>query len=49
MNEAGNGAEEVRMWLAAHGAAGASTLDVIYYKGLVDWYAGIGVAEWRLA
>lgn len=48
VNEAGNGAEEVRMWLAAHGAAGPSTLDVIYYKGLTDWYAGIGVAQWRL-
>ncbi len=48
VNEAGNGAEEVRMWLTAHGIAGPGGLDVIYYKGLPDWYAGIGVAQWRL-
>jgi aromatic ring-opening dioxygenase catalytic subunit (LigB family) len=49
VNEAGNGAEEVRMWLVAHGAArsvGRRGFDVLYYKGLADWYAGIGLAEW---
>jgi aromatic ring-opening dioxygenase catalytic subunit (LigB family) len=51
VNEGGNGAEEVRMWLVAHGIAAPERrgLEVIYYKGFVDWYAGIGVAEWREA
>lgn len=49
VNEAGNGAEEIRMWLVAYGVAGGSNLDVLYYKGFEDWYAGIGLAEWRLS
>jgi aromatic ring-opening dioxygenase catalytic subunit (LigB family) len=51
VNEAGNGAEEVRMWLVAHGIAAArpGALEVLHYKGLEGWYAGIGIAEWRLA
>ncbi|MEO8313202.1 MAG: hypothetical protein ABI645_00265 [Pseudomonadota bacterium] len=48
LEAAGNGAEEVRMWLVAHGVAGAgSALDVMYYKALPAWYAGIGIAEWQ--
>ncbi len=49
VNEAGNGAEEIRMWLVAHGAAGGRGYRTIYYKGLEDWYAGIGLAEWSSA
>ncbi len=50
VDEAGNGAEEIRMWLVAHAIAGpGSRLDVIHYKALQDWYAGIGVAEWHVA
>lgn len=49
VDEAGNGAEEVRMWLVAHGAANGLRPEVLYYKGFEDWYAGIGVAEWRAA
>jgi aromatic ring-opening dioxygenase catalytic subunit (LigB family) len=51
VNEAGNGAEEVRMWLVAHGIAqpDRAGLDVLYYKGLDGWYAGVGLAEWRRA
>jgi aromatic ring-opening dioxygenase catalytic subunit (LigB family) len=51
VNEAGNGAEEVRMWLVAHGVASAErrTLDIVYYEALPEWYCGIGVAEWRRA
>ena len=49
LESAGNGAEEVRMWLIARGVAGAtSSLDLMYYKALPDWYAGIGVAEWNV-
>jgi aromatic ring-opening dioxygenase catalytic subunit (LigB family) len=51
VNDAGNGAEEIRMWLVAHGVAAADRrgLDLIYYEGLPEWYAGIGVAEWKAA
>jgi aromatic ring-opening dioxygenase catalytic subunit (LigB family) len=49
VDEAGNGAEEVRMWLVAHAMAQPERTDfeVLYYGGLAGWYAGIGVAEWR--
>lgn len=50
LESAGNGAEEIRMWLVARGVAGASSaLEVLYYKAMPEWYAGIGVAEWRPA
>jgi aromatic ring-opening dioxygenase catalytic subunit (LigB family) len=49
VHEAGNGAEEVRTWLVARGAAGAAPLDVIFHKGIADWYTGICIAEWDLA
>lgn len=51
VNDAGNGAEEVRMWLVAQGVAHAwrGGLDVLYYEPLEAWYCGIGVAEWKRA
>jgi aromatic ring-opening dioxygenase catalytic subunit (LigB family) len=48
VHEAGNGAEEVRMWLVARGAAAGAPLDVLFHKGLADWYTGICIAEWNL-
>jgi aromatic ring-opening dioxygenase catalytic subunit (LigB family) len=49
VHEAGNGAEEIRMWLVAHGVAdGAGAgLEVIHYEPLESWYCGIGLAEWK--
>lgn len=48
VDEAGNGAEEIRMWLVAHAiACPGSNFDVIHYQALQAWYAGIGVVEWR--
>jgi aromatic ring-opening dioxygenase catalytic subunit (LigB family) len=43
---AGNGAEEVRMWLVAMGAAGANPFVPRLYEPVVDWYTGIGLGHW---
>jgi aromatic ring-opening dioxygenase catalytic subunit (LigB family) len=48
VNEAGNGAEEVRNWLVAHGAAGGAPFETMYYKAVPGWYTGIGLARWRM-
>lgn len=48
VNEAGNGAEEIRNWLVAHGAAGATGFEPIFYKGVPNWYTGIGLGRWRI-
>ena len=51
---AGNGAAEVRNWLAAHGAAGANGtdgahgFDLIHYSALPEVYVGCGVASWGI-
>ena len=46
VNEAGNGAEEIRTWLVAHGAAGGSAFEPIYYQAVAKWYTGIGLGRW---
>ena len=43
---AGNGAAEVRNWVAAHGAAGARGFDLIHYAALPEIYVGCGFASW---
>lgn len=48
VNAAGNGTEEVRNWLVAHGAAGGP-FTTTYYKAMNDWYTGIGLGYWSLA
>jgi aromatic ring-opening dioxygenase catalytic subunit (LigB family) len=48
VNEAGNGAEEIRTWLMAHGAAGGAAFEPVYYKAVSNWYTGIGLARWRV-
>lgn len=47
VNEAGNGAEEIRMWIAAMGAAGSKRFNRRYYRAVNDWYTGIGLGEWK--
>lgn len=44
----GNGASEVRNWIAAHGAAGGKGFELIGYKAIPDVYVGFGVAAWNL-
>jgi aromatic ring-opening dioxygenase catalytic subunit (LigB family) len=46
---AGNGASEVRNWVAAHGAAGGRGFDLIRYEPIPNIYVGLGVASWKLA
>ena len=48
VNEAGNGAEEIRNWMVAHGAAKGAAFHVHFYKAVPSWYTGIALVEWRL-
>ncbi len=47
--EAGNGAEEIRTWLMAKGAADGAPFDAYFYKAIADWYTGIAIGAWRAA
>ncbi|MBB6096509.1 aromatic ring-opening dioxygenase catalytic subunit (LigB family) [Povalibacter uvarum] len=47
VNEAGNGAEEIRNWLMAHGAAAGHRFELQFYRPLHKWYTGIGMARWH--
>lgn len=49
VHEAGNGAEEVRMWLAAMAVAGDRPFRTTYYRAVPQWFTGIGVGEWPCA
>jgi aromatic ring-opening dioxygenase catalytic subunit (LigB family) len=49
VNAAGNGAEEVRNWLVAHGIADGASFDTYHYDGIAAWYTGIGLGSWRSA
>lgn len=46
---AGNGALEIRNWIMAMGAVGASSAEVICYEPIPEWVCGIGIAELRFA
>lgn len=48
VHEAGNGADEVRNWIAARGVVGDAPLDVLIYEPAPDWYIGLSIVEWRL-
>lgn len=48
VGEAGNGAEEIRNWLMAHGAAGGAAFQPLYYQAVSKWYTGIGLARWHV-
>ncbi|HVV92193.1 MAG TPA: hypothetical protein VHD15_02130 [Hyphomicrobiales bacterium] len=43
----GNGGDEVRNWVVAHGAAGGGGFDLIGYEPLPEVYVGCGFAEWH--
>jgi len=47
VDTAGNGAEEVRAWLIAAGAAHGAPFEPIFYRPVPQWYTGIGIGEWR--
>jgi len=48
VNEAGNGAEEIRNWLVAQGAAGGAAAETILYKPMPAWFTGIGLVRWQI-
>ena len=45
---AGNGASEIRNWVAAHGAARGRGFELIRYDPIPDVYVGCGFASWNL-
>ena len=47
LSEAGNGAAEVRFWVAAHGAAGGRGFELIHYESVAETYTGCGFGEWK--
>lgn len=49
VNTAGNGAEEVRNWLVAHGIAGGSGFELYRYEPVREWYTGIALGRWAVA
>lgn len=49
VHEAGNGAEEMRMWLAAMGCADGRPFRTRYYRAVQDWYTGIALGNWEMA
>src|SRR5262249_17352623 len=44
----GNGAAEIRNWVAAHGAAGKRGFELIGYCNVPEVYVGCGFASWNL-
>jgi aromatic ring-opening dioxygenase catalytic subunit (LigB family) len=46
--KAGNGSDEVRNWLVAHGAARGRGFDLVDYLPVPSVYVGCGFASWRL-
>lgn len=46
--QVGNGASEIRNWVAAHGAAGGRGFELIDYSAIPEVYVGCGVAAWAL-
>lgn len=48
VDSAGNGAEEIRTWLMAYGAAGNAPFEPLYYRAVAKWYAGIGIGRWQV-
>jgi len=46
--ESGNGSEEVRNWLVAHGAAGGRGFELVDYVPTPKVIVGCGFASWRV-
>lgn len=48
VGEAGNGAQEIRNWLAIAGMADDRPLETIAYAAIPEWHTGIGLARFNL-
>jgi aromatic ring-opening dioxygenase catalytic subunit (LigB family) len=46
--KAGNGSDEMRNWLVAHGAAGGRGFELVDYLPVPSVYVGCGFASWRV-
>ncbi|WP_031255831.1 2,3-dihydroxyphenylpropionate 1,2-dioxygenase [Curvibacter lanceolatus] len=46
VNEAGNGAEEIRNWLVAQGVSRGAAFHNHFYEAVPEWYTGIALASW---
>jgi hypothetical protein len=46
--QAGNGADEMRNWLVAHGAAGGRGFELVDYLPVPKVIVGCGFASWRV-
>jgi aromatic ring-opening dioxygenase catalytic subunit (LigB family) len=46
--KAGNGTDEVRNWLVAHGAAGGRGFELVDYLPVPSVYVGCGFASWKV-
>lgn len=49
VNSGGNGTEEIRNWLVAHGMADGAGFERYYYHPVNAWYTGIGLGRWKQA
>ncbi len=49
VREGGNGAEEIRTWVACRGAVGSAPMEVIFYEVVPAWYGGFGIVQWQMA
>ena len=48
VDEAGNGAQEIRNWLTLAGLVQDRPLDLIAYEAIPEWHTGTAVARFRL-
>jgi protocatechuate 4,5-dioxygenase beta chain len=48
IHAAGNGAQEMRNWVVAHGAAGGTGFEKLYYRAVPEWFTGLCLATWNL-
>ena len=46
---AGNGAQEIRNWLAIAGMVDDAPLETLAYEAIPEWHTGIGLGRFRLA
>jgi hypothetical protein len=48
VDEAGNGAQEIRNWLTIAGLVEDRPLELIAYEAIPEWHTGTAVARFRL-
>jgi hypothetical protein len=46
IDAAGNGAQEMRNWVVARGAAADAPLEIIFYRAIPQWFTGMCIGAW---